>query len=153
LNRPCGFSSFFGHVRFASAQLLSSPHFLLSGAVSPPTDIVTLPCHVTLLLFHRVKVSSLHPFNPSIMLRPVVSPSWANIEVLNLHHRRWPPSSDSPTPTHHCYKKIVSILITLPTIQPRLNFASSLTRAPRHRSFTRRHRFISPPSHVHRPST
>jgi hypothetical protein len=63
------------------------------------------------------------------------------------------PSSDRPTPTFHCYKKIISILITLPTTQPRLHFVSSLARAPRHQSFTRRHHYLSLPSHTHHSST
>jgi hypothetical protein len=46
-------------------------------------------------------------------------PTWAETKALNLHHRHWPPSPDSPTPTLHCYKKVISILANLPTTQPR----------------------------------
>jgi hypothetical protein len=59
------------------------------------------------------------------MLHPVTSPSRAETEVLNLHHHRWPPSSDNPTSTHHCFKKVISILVTLSTTQPHLHFVSS----------------------------
>jgi hypothetical protein len=40
-------------------------------------------------------------------------PSRTEIEALNLHHRRGPPSSDRSTPTLHCYKKVISTLPTL----------------------------------------
>jgi hypothetical protein len=87
-------------------------------------------------------------------------PSQAETEALNPHHRRWPPSLDSPTPilhgqpdSHpHCYKKVISIFVTLPITQSRLYFASSLARASCHRSFTHRHCFLSPSFHVHHPS-
>jgi hypothetical protein len=147
------FLYFFGSVRFVSAQLASSPPFSLPGAASPPADVTTSPCHVTpRFLPHGVKMSSLHPLHPLTMLRPVAFPSRAKTETLNMHHRRQPPSPERPTLTLHCYKKVILILITLLTTQPHLHFAYSLARAPRHRSFTRRHRFLSPPSHVHHPS-
>jgi hypothetical protein len=79
-------------------------------------------------------------------------PSRAKIESLNLHHRYWPPSLDSSTPTLHYYKKVISTLVTLPTTQSRLHFASTLARAPHHRSSTHRHRSFSPSSHMHHPS-
>jgi hypothetical protein len=43
-------------------------------------------------------------------------------------------------------------LVTLPTTQPRLHFVSFLARTPRLQDFTRRHRSLSPPSHVYHPS-
>jgi hypothetical protein len=52
---------------------------------------------------------------------------------------------DRPTSTLHCYKKIISTLVTLPTTQSHLHFVSSLARAPRHRSSTRYHTPIIPP--------
>jgi hypothetical protein len=58
-------------------------------------------------------------------------------------------SPDSPTITLHCYKKVISILPTLPITQPHLHFASSLARASHHRSSTRRHRSLSLSSHAH----
>jgi hypothetical protein len=79
-------------------------------------------------------------------------PSWAETKALNLHHHCRPPSPDSPTPTLHCYKNVISTLATLPTTQPRLHFASSLVRAPRHRSSTHHRRSLSPLSHAHRSS-
>jgi hypothetical protein len=79
-------------------------------------------------------------------------PSRSKIEVLNPHHRRRPPFLDSLTPTLHYYKKFISILITLPTTQLRLYFASSLVRASRHQSFTHHRRFLSPSSHSNRSS-
>jgi hypothetical protein len=120
-----------------SAQLASSPSFSLPGAASPSADVTTSPCHVTSrFLPHRVKMSSLHPLHLLTMLRPVAFPSQAKTETLNMHHRHRPPSSNSPTLTLHCYKKVILILITLRTTQPHLHFSYSLVRAPRHRSFT-----------------
>jgi hypothetical protein len=57
-------------------------------------------------------------------------PSRAEIEALNPYHYRWPPSLDHTTPTRHCYKKVISALITLSTTQPGLYFTSSLPRTP-----------------------
>jgi hypothetical protein len=123
------FFSFFGSVRFASAQLGSSPPFLLPSVVSPPVDIVT-PSHRFTLPSHRTET-----------------------EALNPHDHSRPPSPNRPTHILHCYKKIISILVTFPTTQSRLHFASSLARAPRYRSSTRHCCFLSPLSHVYRPST
>jgi hypothetical protein len=64
-----------------------------------------------------------------------------------------PPSLDHPTPTLHCYKNILLILVTLPTTQPRLHFISSLAKTPRHRSFTRHSHSLLSLSHAHCPST
>jgi hypothetical protein len=69
------------------------------------------------------------------MLCLVTSPSRAETETLNL---LWLPSLNRPTPTLHCYKKIISTLVTLLTTQSYLHFTSSLTRVQRHQSFTRR---------------
>jgi hypothetical protein len=76
-------------------------------------------------------------------------PSRTETEPLNPHHRRPPHSPDSLTSTLHCYKKIISTLATLPINQQCLHFASSLARAPRHRSSIYHRRSLSPPSHVH----
>jgi hypothetical protein len=43
--------------------------------------------------------------------------SRVKIETLNPHYRHRPPSLDHPTPTLHCYKKIISILVILPITQ------------------------------------
>jgi hypothetical protein len=48
--------------------------------------------------------------------------SQAKTEVLNPHHHHRPPSPDRLTLTLHCYKKVISNLVTLPTTQPRLYF-------------------------------
>jgi hypothetical protein len=72
--------------------------------------------------------------------------SRAETTTLNLHHRRHPSSSDCPTPTLYCYKKVMSILATLTTTQSRLHFASSLARALRYQSSTRRRCSLSPSS-------
>jgi hypothetical protein len=70
-------------------------------------------------------------------------PSRVEIEVLNSHYRRRLPSPDRPTPTLHCYKRIISTLTTFPTTLSRLYFASSLTRAPHHWSSIRHCRSLS----------
>jgi hypothetical protein len=79
-------------------------------------------------------------------------PSRAETKALNLHHRRRSSSSDSPTPTLHYYKNVISILPTLPITQLHLYFVSSLARAQCHRSSTHRHCSLSPTSHAHHPS-
>jgi hypothetical protein len=76
-------------------------------------------------------------------------PHRVEIEVLNPHHHRRPPSSDCSTPTLHCYEKVISILIILLTTQPCFHFTSSLVRAPCHRSSTRRCCSLLPLSHAH----
>jgi hypothetical protein len=73
-------------------------------------------------------------------------------EALNPHHHCRSPSPDHPTPTIHCYKKIISILITLPTTQSRLYFTSSLAKASYHRSFTCHRHFLLLSSHDYRSS-
>jgi hypothetical protein len=80
-------------------------------------------------------------------------PSRAETEALNPHNPRRPPSPDRLTPILHCYKKVISILITLSTTKSCLYFASSLAREPHHQSFTHRYCFLSPLSHTHYPST
>jgi hypothetical protein len=80
-------------------------------------------------------------------------PSRAKIEAVNLHCHRRPPSTDRPTPTLHFCKNVISTLVTLPTTQLHLYFASSLTRALCHRSSTRRCYSLLSSSHVHHPST
>jgi hypothetical protein len=79
-------------------------------------------------------------------------PSWAENKALNPHRHCRPPSSNHPTPTLHCYKKVISILTTLPTTQPRLHFDSSLARASRNQSSTHHRRSLLSSSHAHRPS-
>jgi hypothetical protein len=80
-------------------------------------------------------------------------PSQAKIEVSNPHHRHRSPSPDRPTLILHCYKNIISTLVTLLTTQPHVHFASSLAKATCHQCSTRRCHSLSPPSHIHYPFT
>jgi hypothetical protein len=127
-----------------------SPPCLLPGAASPMADVVMPPHRVT-LPSHGAKTISSPPLHLPTTLRPVVS-YLEPTKTLNPHHRRQPPSLDNPTPTLHCYKKVISTLVTLPATQSRLHFPSSLARAPRYRSFTHFRRSLSPLSHGYRPS-
>jgi hypothetical protein len=63
---------FFDQVRFTPVQLMSSPPFLLSSATSPPADVATPSCHVT-LSSHRIKMIALALLHLLTMLRPVTS--------------------------------------------------------------------------------
>jgi hypothetical protein len=125
---------------------LSPPRYCLS--FGQRHHIIVL-CHASFPLSQDELAASASSFGNALSCR---LPSRTKIEALNLHHRRRLHFSDHRTPTIHCYKKIISILVTLPTTQPHLHFASFLARAPRHRSFTRRHRSLSPLSHVYRSS-
>jgi hypothetical protein len=78
--------------------------------------------------------------------------SGAKTETFNLHHHSRPPSSDHPTLTLYCYKKIISTLVTHLVTQSCLHFASSLARASRHWSYTCHRCSFSPLSHTHHPS-
>jgi hypothetical protein len=79
-------------------------------------------------------------------------PSRAKIKALNLHHRHHPPSLNCPSFTIHCYKNIISTLITLPTTQLYLYFASLLAIASRHQSSTCCRHSLSLPFYIYRPS-
>jgi hypothetical protein len=57
-NRQCGFYSFFGPVKFTSAQLTPSPTFPLFGVTYSLADVITPPHRVT-FPFHWAKTSSL----------------------------------------------------------------------------------------------
>jgi hypothetical protein len=137
-----------------SAQLASSPPFSLSGAASPPTNIIT-PSHCVMLSSHGASQDELAVSASSFSnVSSCRLPSQAKTEALNLHHRHWTSSSDRLTPTFYCYIKIILTLITLlPITQHHLNFASSLARAPRHQNSISYHRSLSLSSHVHRTST
>jgi hypothetical protein len=143
LNRPREFLSFFGPVRFVSIQLASSPPFSLPGSASPPTDVVIPQRHVTLPSHGELAVSA-SSFGNALFHR---LSSRAETEALNPHHRRQSPSPYRPISTLHCYKKIISTLVTLFITQPRLHFASSLAE---------HHAIIPPPTaivHFHRCPT
>jgi hypothetical protein len=97
-----------------SVQLTLSPPFLLPDAASPSTDIA-MPCPTSFPWSQDEFVAPASSFDNALSCR---FPSTAKIEALNPHHCCWPPSSDRPTPTLHCYKKVISTLVTLPTTQP-----------------------------------
>jgi hypothetical protein len=78
--------------------------------------------------------------------------SRAKTEALNPHHCRQPPFSNRLTLILHCYKKVISTLVTLPTTQPCLYFASSVAREPHHQSSTHRRHSLPLSSHTHHPS-
>jgi hypothetical protein len=85
-------------------------------------------------------------------------PSQAKTKALNLHHHYRPPSP-ATTIKRSSYRWAPSTTIKShliighsPHPQPCLHFASSLARAPHHRSSTRCCRSLSPPSHAHHPS-
>jgi hypothetical protein len=106
-------------------------------------------CHTSFLLSKDELAASASSFGNALSCCLI---SLAKTEVLNLHHRRRLPSPDRPTITLHCYKKIISTLVTLPTTQPCLHFASSLASASCHRSSICHCRFLSPLSHGYCPS-
>jgi hypothetical protein len=104
------------------------------------------PCHTSFSWSQDELVASASSSGNALSSR---LPSRAEIKALNLHHHRRPPSRYCPLSTIHYYKKVILTLVTLPTTQTRLHFASSLARAPHHRSSTRSYRSLLPLSHVH----
>jgi hypothetical protein len=150
LNRLCGFSSFFGQVRFMSTQLVLSPPFSFPGATSPPVDVVTPPCRVT-LPSHWVKMSSLPPLHLPVTLCPVASPLESKLK-----HWITPPSQATLPGSPDSYPPLLQKdhlnLGHSPTTKSCFHFASSLARAPCHLSATRRHHSLSPLSHTYHPS-
>jgi hypothetical protein len=97
---------------YFSVQLMSSPPFPSLGTTSHSVYVVMLSCRFT-LPFHWVKTSLLSSLHLLTMFCPVASPSQAKIEALNPYHRHRLSSSDRPTLTLHCYKKIISTLVSL----------------------------------------
>jgi hypothetical protein len=132
------FLFFFGPVRFTSTQVASSPPFFLPGAASPSANVTTL-CHASFSWSQDELTASTSPSGNVSSHR---LPSRVKTEALNLHHCRRPPSLDRPTLILHCYKKVISTLVTLSITQPHLHFTSSLARAQRQRSSTRHCRFL-----------
>jgi hypothetical protein len=96
---------------------------------------VDAPCHASFLWSQDERATSTSSSSKASSHRLL---SRAETKALNLYHRQWPPSPDHPTPTLHCYKKVISTLSTLPTTQSHLYFVSSLAIAPRHRKSTHR---------------
>jgi hypothetical protein len=124
LNRSCGFSLFFGRVRFASSQLTLSPPFPLLGAASPLVNVVMPLCHVT-LRFHRAKMSSLPPLRLPTMFHSIVFPlkpkmkHWIRITaVCYPHWTAWlPPCTaikDHLNLDHFLYHSTMSLFCLLP---------------------------------------
>jgi hypothetical protein len=107
------------------------------------------PCHISFLLSQDELATSISSYS-NVSSRRL--PSQAEIEALNLHHHHMPLSPDRPTPTIHWYKKIISILITLPITQLHLYFVSFVARASYHWSSTRRCHSLAPLFHIYRPS-
>jgi hypothetical protein len=152
LNRPRGFSSFFGPVRFASAQLTSSPLFPLLSAASPLADVVMSLCRVT-LPSHSAKTSLLPPVHLPAMFHPVASPLEPKLKYwICTTVTGYPPRTAQLSPVlqkdhlkldNSLYHSTMSLFCLL---------RSSLVRAPCHRSFTRRRCSFSPLSHAYRPS-
>jgi hypothetical protein len=141
---------------FRSSKIHVSPTCIVSS-LSPPwcrlssdqSRHATAPCHTSYPLSQDELIVSASSSGNALSRH---LPSRAKTKALNPHHHRRLPSPNRLTSTLHCYKKNISTLVTLPTTQPCLYFASSLARAPRHQSFTHRRRSFSPLSHDHRPS-
>jgi hypothetical protein len=129
------------------ASSLSPPRGRLSSGRHHHT---TTPCHAYFPL-SQAELTASASFSDNTSSHRL--PSQAKTEALNLHHHCRPPSLDHLTPTLHYYKKVISTLVTLPTTQPHLHFASSLTGPPPHQSSTYRRCSLSPTPHTHRPST
>jgi hypothetical protein len=110
----------------------------------------TAPCHASFPWSQDELAASALSFGNTSSRR---LPFRAETKALNAHHNRQAPFADSLTPTLHCYKNIISTLATLLTTQSRLHFASSITRAPCHRSSTHSNHSLSSPSHAHHPFT
>jgi hypothetical protein len=137
-----------------STQLALSPPFYLPS-VSISSDRhrhAVAPCHASFPLTQDELTASALSFDNASSRRFTLSSQNRSIEII-LTARRQPPFPDLPTHTLHCYKKVISTLVTLPTTQPHLYFASSLFIAPYNWSSTHRCHFLSPSSHVHHPST
>jgi hypothetical protein len=136
---------------FRSSKIHVSPTGIVSSLFRPRCHLSSgWWCHTSFSLSQDEFVVSVLSFG-NILSRRL--PSQVKIEALNPHHHHRLLFLDRLTPTLHCYKKIFLILVTLSTTQAHLHFVSSLARAPRHRSSTHRHHYLSPLSHAHRSST
>jgi hypothetical protein len=150
LNQPREFSLFFGpKIHVSPTSVVSSLSPLWCRLSSSRCHHAAAPCHASFPL-SQDELAAFASSSENALSHCL--PSRAETEALNLHQYCMLPSPDRWTPTLHCYKKIISILATLPTTQPRLYFASSLARTPRHRSSTHRRSSLSPLSYTHRPS-
>jgi hypothetical protein len=153
LNRPRVFSLFFGIVIFTSAQLTSLPPFSLLSVASHSPDVATPPLRAT-LPSHGVKTSSLHLLHLQVTLRSITFPLESKLKhwIRNTTTDH-PPRTAQLSPSNAIKKLSQSCPLSPPLNRARLYFSSSLPRAPRHRSFTCRHHFLSPLSHANRSST
>jgi hypothetical protein len=141
---------------FRSSKIRISPTGVFSS-LSPPQcrlssdrcSHAATSCHTSFSLRHdELAVSASSSANALSRCLP----SRAKTKALNPQHHRKLLSPYHPTHILHCYKKIISTLATLPTIQQRLHFTSSLARASRYQSSTSHRHFLSLLSHTHRPS-
>jgi hypothetical protein len=150
LNQPCDFFHFLASkIRVNPTDIVSSlfpPRCFLS---SGRCHHAVISCHTSLLWSQDELAASASSFDNTLSHH---IPSQAKTKALNPHHRRWPPSPNSPALTIHCYKKVISTLDTLHITQMCLHFTSSLARAPWHQSSTCHRHSLSSSSHVHRPS-
>jgi hypothetical protein len=130
-----------------SVKLASSPPFPLPVLhLLRSMSSRRCACHDSFLWSQDELVSSASSSNNDLFCHLT---SRVKTEALNLHHRHQPPSLDCSTPTLHFYKKIISTLVIIFITQPCLYFAFSLAKAPRYRSSTRRHCFLSLSSHTY----
>jgi hypothetical protein len=150
LNRPLRFSSF-----FQSSKIRVSPTDIVSSFCPPRCCLSSDQRHHTVAPYHasfslsQDELAASASSSDNALFRCL--PSQTKTETLNPHHHRRLSSLDYPTRTLHCYKKIISILATLPITQPHLHFAFSLAKAPCHRNSTHRRHSLSPLYHAHRP--
>jgi hypothetical protein len=121
---------------------LSSPRCRLS---SDRHRHAATSCHTSFPLSQDELTASVSSFTNALSH---YLPSRAKTEVLNSHHHAQATLLRSSNFHLYCYKKIISILITLPTTQLRLCFTSSITRSSRHRSSTCCCHFLLSSSHA-----
>jgi hypothetical protein len=130
----------------SSVSSLSSPRCRLS---SDRRRHAATSCHTSFPLSQDELTASVSSFTNALS-RYVLSR--VKTEVLNSHHRAKVTLPGSSNFHLYCYKKIISILITLPTTQLRLCFTSSIARSSRHRSSTCCCHFLSSSSYACRSS-
>jgi hypothetical protein len=108
-------------LHFLSSKICISPTVVVSS-ISPPRCHLSsgrrrhapVPCHASFPSSQDELDISNSSFGNVSSCR---LPSQAETEALNPYHHHRLPSSNRPTSTIHCYKKIISTLITLLTTQ------------------------------------
>jgi hypothetical protein len=142
-------------LHFRPSNIHISPSGIVSSLFPPQCRLspgrcryAVTPCHTSFAWSQNEFSVYASSFGKALSRR---LPSRAKIEALDPHHHRRSPSLDRPTHTLYCYKRVILILITLPTTQSRLHFTSSLARAPRYRSSIHRRPtpIISPHNNTH----